>query len=634
LTNTIRALESGQVDFMSLAYSDMRASKFVWLERTWTLNQALVFRAGRRFYPRVLDDLAGEIVAVEEGSLMHELLRDLPEVRRPLLLITPNQPAALRLIVNGGATAAVGNWLTLQYEARKLGERDLVFHTTRSLSYHLATRHGNEANVTWVAPALRAVRESGVFDRLVERHLVIAPVTHNFWDYASYAAMLLCGTAAVALGFVLWNRSLHKQIRARQTAVDRTTRLQTITAALAEAVTPAEVATVAVEQGGASLRAQAGMMALLSADETQLEITRSTGYAADSLEPWKTMPVTAGLAIAEAARRRVPVLLDDPETARTGSLHPVAGVTRAVIAVPLLAGGRALGGLAFAFTQSRRFDGEDHAMVLAIARQSALAFERARLYEAERVARAEAEAASHAKDEFLATLSHELRTPLNAILGWSHMLRTGVLDEQKASRALETIERNARVQMQLIGDLLDVSRAVMGNLQLEMQRVNIVSPIEAALEAVRPAAHGKGVSLCTQLPRTQVVLDADPARLQQIFWNLLSNAIKFTPVGGRVDVEVSSRSTSAVVSVRDTGVGIAPEGLPYVFDRFYQGDASTTRTHGGLGLGLAIVRHLVDLHGGFVTAESAGPDRGCVFTVTLPLNARVTTRERAAAGAT
>jgi PAS domain S-box-containing protein len=247
--------------------------------------------------------------------------------------------------------------------------------------------------------------------------------------------------------------------------------------------------------------------------------------------------------------------------------------------------------------------------------------ERAReeLLEREQQARLELEEASRMKDEFLATVSHELRTPLTAMLGWSHLLRTGKLDEQSATHAIETIERNARSQAQLIEDLLDVSRIITGNLRLDVRPVEPVGIIEGALEAVRPAAEAKGVRLEKSLDTNISSVFGDPTRLQQVVWNLLANAIKFTPRGGQVSIRVERTGSHVRIVVADTGEGISADFLPYVFDRFRQADAKTTRRHGGLGLGLAIVRHLVEMHGGTVNAESPGEDQGATFTVSLPL---------------
>jgi signal transduction histidine kinase/CheY-like chemotaxis protein len=234
-------------------------------------------------------------------------------------------------------------------------------------------------------------------------------------------------------------------------------------------------------------------------------------------------------------------------------------------------------------------------------------------------ARAEAENANRLKDEFLATLSHELRTPLNAILGWTTMLRHDQVPADRLTHVFEVLERNAQAQAQLIADVLDVSRIITGKLQLALQPVEIATVVRQALDAIRPAALTKGVDVELEADETMMVR-GDPDRLQQVFWNLLSNAVKFTPAGGRIVVAMAPVNGSAEVSVTDNGIGIPPEFLPHVFDRFRQADQSTTRSYGGLGLGLAIVRHLVELHGGNVSAESGG-GRGSTFRVRLPVPA-------------
>ncbi|MFL6230971.1 MAG: ATP-binding protein [Pyrinomonadaceae bacterium] len=232
---------------------------------------------------------------------------------------------------------------------------------------------------------------------------------------------------------------------------------------------------------------------------------------------------------------------------------------------------------------------------------------------------AAAEAASRLKDEFLATVSHELRTPLTAVLGWVHLLRTGQLDDQHAERAVETIERNARSQVQLIDDLLDVSRIITGKLRLDVRLLDPASPVESAVEAVLPAADSKNIRIQKVLDAGGGSISGDASRLQQIVWNLLANAIKFTPAGGRVVVRLTRAESHVEISVTDDGEGISREFLPYVFDRFRQADGTTTRRFGGLGLGLAIVRHLVELHGGTVEVESGGKGSGSTFMVRLPL---------------
>lgn len=237
----------------------------------------------------------------------------------------------------------------------------------------------------------------------------------------------------------------------------------------------------------------------------------------------------------------------------------------------------------------------------------------------EQAARKQAEAANRMKDEFLAVVSHELRSPLNAMLGWARLLRTRKLDEAKRDRALETIERNAMLQTKLIEDLLDISRIIQGKLRLNIRPVQLVIPIEAAIDTVCLAAEAKAIRIACVLDTTVGLVLGDSDRLQQILWNLLSNAIKFTPLGGCVEIQLKQLDSYAQIQVSDTGAGISPDFLPYVFDRFSQADGSMTRSYSGLGLGLAIVRQLVELHGGTVQAESPGEGQGCTFTVKLPL---------------
>jgi len=247
--------------------------------------------------------------------------------------------------------------------------------------------------------------------------------------------------------------------------------------------------------------------------------------------------------------------------------------------------------------------------------------ERARLLEEAVAARAEAEAVNRTKDIFLATLSHELRTPLTAILGWARMLHDRDMDAETSRHGLDVIERNAQAQYQLIRDLLDVSRIISGKLQLNTRRVGLAPIVEAALDSVRQAADAKAIRLGAEYDDETDLVMGDPDRLQQVVWNLLSNAIKFTPKGGEVGVRVGRDGSDVRVRVSDTGQGIAPEFLPHVFERFRQQDGSTTREHGGLGLGLAIVRHIVEQHGGSVSAESGGEQRGATFTINLPVAA-------------
>ncbi|WP_414566016.1 MULTISPECIES: PAS domain S-box protein [unclassified Anabaena] len=260
-----------------------------------------------------------------------------------------------------------------------------------------------------------------------------------------------------------------------------------------------------------------------------------------------------------------------------------------------------------------------HGFMIDISDRKQVEQEREQLLASEQAARAEAETANRMKDEFLATLSHELRTPLNAMLGWTQLLRSRKFDEITTARALETIERNTRSLAQLIEDVLDVSRIIRGTLRLNTQPVELIPVVEAAVETVRPAADAKEIRIeCIFDPGAGIVM-GDANRIQQIVWNLLSNAVKFTPNQGIVTVQLKRIDSHIQIWVSDTGGGIAPEFIPYVFERFRQANSSTTRSHGGLGLGLAIVRHLVELHGGIVRAESPGIGQGATFIVTLPM---------------
>jgi len=285
---------------------------------------------------------------------------------------------------------------------------------------------------------------------------------------------------------------------------------------------------------------------------------------------------------------------------------------RGFLAAPIIAAeGRITGSIQLAGKRDGEFTSDDEALLEPLARIASIAIENA-LY-------SEAQEASRAKDEFLATLSHELRTPLQAMLSWTRLLREEGVDPQMLARGLEVIERSATAQKELIDDLLDVSRMMAQNFRLDLERVSLSKVLGHAVEAARPAAEAKGIDLRPALESRPLIVRGDPQRLQQIFGNLLTNAIKFTPSGGTVEIDLARMDGRARIRVRDTGEGIPGEFIPHLFERFRQADSSSTRAHGGLGIGLAIVRHLVELHAGTVTAESAGVDQGACFTVTLPL---------------
>ncbi|HTS82990.1 MAG TPA: ATP-binding protein [Myxococcaceae bacterium] len=334
-------------------------------------------------------------------------------------------------------------------------------------------------------------------------------------------------------------------------------------------------------------------------------------------------PVTEALRTGRSVlRERVPAAVKlemaaDPERLRLFErLSPTS-----LVCAPLSARGRTLGVISFLTVRSgRRFDRLDLGLVEELARRAALAMVNAELYQ-------RAEEASRAKDEFLATVSHELRTPLASILGWTRLLRRGGLSPEKQIRALETLERNAKAQTRLVEDLLDVSRIVSGKTRLDLETVDLGRVVEAAVESLRPSAESRGVQLVSSI--APCTLTGDPERLHQILFNLLSNSMKFTPRGGRVSVSLAVCDGAATLTVSDTGQGIRADFLPHVFERFRQADTTVTRAHGGLGLGLAIVRHLVELHGGTVAASSAGEGHGSTFIVQLPLT-RALAAERTA----
>ena len=339
---------------------------------------------------------------------------------------------------------------------------------------------------------------------------------------------------------------------------------------------------------------------------------------------------------------RIADVREDPRYGQWGPHHGMPSGHLPVcsyLAVPVtLRSGEVVGGLFFGHQAPGMFTERHERLIAGVAGQAGIAIDNARMYEevkhaafertqlleAERAARAEVERISLIKDEFLATLSHELRTPLNAILGWSDIL-LGRIAASEDRRGLETIARNARLQAQLIEDLLDVNRIISGKVRLDVQRLDLAAIIDATLDSVGPSLQSKHLVLHRLLDSSAGLsagsVMGDPQRIQQVVWNLLSNSIKFTPRGGTIDVVLRRTGSQVEIRISDSGIGIRPEFLPHVFERFRQADSSTTRRHGGLGLGLSIVKHLVELHGGSVVAESAGEGRGAAFSVLLPIRA-------------
>jgi signal transduction histidine kinase/ActR/RegA family two-component response regulator len=314
------------------------------------------------------------------------------------------------------------------------------------------------------------------------------------------------------------------------------------------------------------------------------------------------------------------VRLDDvTRDPRYGKNHPYRGMppghlpVRSYLAVPVKGiKGNVLGGLFFGHSQSGVFTEQHERLAVGVASWASVALENARLY-------TEAQEANRIKDDFLAVLSHELRTPLNAIVGYSRLMRGQMLPPDQVARAIETLERNARWLTQIVDDVLDVSRIVSGKIRLDVQAVDLAGVLDNAVATIQPAADAKNVRVQSLIDPRVGPISGDPDRLQQVMWNLLSNAVKFTPKGGRVQVRLERVNSHVEIVVSDTGVGMSQDFLPHAFDRFRQADSGSTRKTGGLGLGLSIVKHLVEMHGGSVHAASAGEDQGSTFTVRLPL---------------
>ncbi len=379
--------------------------------------------------------------------------------------------------------------------------------------------------------------------------------------------------------------------------------------------------------------ARFGLFCYVAHDTEELPVR----YAASGIEPDAVSPFphqVAGYLFSPGFKAAGSMVVDDlnadshsAENSPFVHFRPGQLDLRSYLAIPVLSrSGEVYGGLFCGHPAVGVFTERAVRIVEGVAAQASIAMENARLYEAANKARADAEReaqraeeSSRLKEEFLATISHELRTPLNAILGWTRILNAGKLPPEEARRALQTVERNARAQAQLIDDLLDVSRIITGKLRMDVRPTNPAAFAEAAIEAVQPAAVAKDIRIRKVFDANASTVAGDAVRLQQVVWNLLSNAVKFTAPGGRVEVSLQRIDSHVQIAVSDTGQGISTEFLPYVFDRFRQADQASTRQHGGMGLGLAIVRHLVELHGGSVAANSDGPGQGATFVVRLPI---------------
>jgi signal transduction histidine kinase/CheY-like chemotaxis protein len=408
-----------------------------------------------------------------------------------------------------------------------------------------------------------------------------------------------------------------------------TLNLQTVVASVTDTATELSGA----EQGVFFYRATGGV-------EDGFALRAVSGPDGEAFAPLDAERATAllGPTLGGEAVIRLDDVRTDPrfENLAPPGAPPLDPPVQSYLAVAVTArSGEVLGALVFGHRDRGVFTERAERLIVGIAAQAAIAIDNARLYEearraaderarlleTERLGRIEIERVSLMKDEFLATLSHELRTPLNAVLGWSQILLTQSVEGSETRRGLETIVRNARSQAQLIDDLLDMNRIVSGKMSLDVQRLDLPSIVAAALDSVRPSADGKGIAIRRTIDPNAGPVFGDPNRLQQVVWNLLTNAVKFTPKGGKIDVIVQRVNSHVEVIVQDSGIGISTDFLPHVFERFRQADSTTTRRHGGLGLGLSIVKHLVELHGGTVEVESDGPGTGATFIVNLPVRA-------------
>ena len=402
----------------------------------------------------------------------------------------------------------------------------------------------------------------------------------------------------------------------------RTSRLHGLAAALSEAVTLDAVAHAIVTHARIVAGATNGDVTLLLPESNEFQTLYSDAPNQDADAPYR-FSADPGLCATRAVETRTPIFISSFEEwqerySRSASIAAGGGYVSAAT-LPLLVESRAIGVLTLYFTAPVNFDDEYQALLISVAQHCAQALDRARLYETAQRARAEAETANRLKDDFVSIISHELRTPLNAMLGWTSMMRKGSLDPAMSDRALQSIHDNATRQAHLVEELLDFSRMKSGRLSLDVELLDLRTLLRGVVESMIPSASAKGIEMdLTPVPPLRVHGDAH--RLEQVFFNVLGNAVKFTDTGGRIAISAGAADENAVVRISDTGAGIEPAFLPFVFDRFRQADNAMSRRHGGIGLGLAIAKELVDAHGGHIRAESAGPGQGATFTVVLPID--------------
>ncbi|MBD2525872.1 AAA family ATPase [Nostoc sp. FACHB-133] len=591
-------------------------------QRTAFLAQVSATLASSLDYENTLASVANLVVPYFADWCSVDLLLDNQSINR--VAVAHRDPEKVKL-----------GWQLHQHYPRKLDEPGGVPKVLRTGIPEMVTEISDALLVKGIQDAehLRIIREIGlkscIMLPLMARERIFGAISFFTAEserrYSTSDLSLaedIAHRAAIAIDNACLYQEAQQAQKTAEQALERIARLQSITAALSESLTPTQVSEVIVEQSMAALKASSALVALLNENKTELEIVRAVGYKQDLVDAWRYFPIDSPSPLAEAVQTGQPIWAESKQNRIARYPHLAEAYAQydidAWISIPLMVEGSAVGGITLGFLQLQELSEEDQAFILAVAQQCAQAIARAHLYEAERAARNAAESANRIKDEFLAVLSHELRTPLNPILGWTKLMRSRKLDQATSDRALETIERNAKLQTQLIEDLLDVSRILQGKLNLNFGPINLLSVIEAAIETVRLSAQAKSIQIQTIIESGVGPVLGDGNRLQQVIWNILSNAIKFTPSGGEVKIKLEQVGSQVQICVTDTGKGIAPEFLPYVFDYFRQADGATTRKFGGLGLGLAIVRHLVELHGGTVQVESLGEEKGATFTVRLP----------------
>jgi PAS domain S-box-containing protein len=481
-------------------------------------------------------------------------------------------------------------------------------------------------SIRLVVPRDRQDEESAVLDRIARgEHVTHFETVRCRKDGTCFPASLSLSPIRDAKGTVIGAAKIARDITERQRASQQAALLAEVGAVLAGSLeyettlkTVANMAVPAIADWCAvdilTTERTLERLAVAHIDPAKLDLARTVrSRYEDPHSPYSPASVvrTGTPAIVKEISDDMIVAAARGDDERIGLVRSLG--MRSYMVVPLTAHGRTFGALTFATAESGRVYGDDDfRFAQDVAFRAALAVDNARAY-------GEAETANRLKDEFLATLSHELRTPLNAILGYSRLLQSGMMTADKHTQALNTVARNATALNQIVGDILDVSRIISGKIRLDVQAVDLPRVVSDAVDTLRPAADAKQIRLQTILDPRAAPISGDPDRLQQIVWNLLSNAVKFTPKQGVVQVRLERVNSHVEIVVSDNGSGISPDFLPHIFERFRQADSATTREHGGIGLGLAIVRHLVELHGGTIHAESGGRDTGSTFRVRLPL---------------